>query len=309
VVNTVEVERIISEMGPVESPDGKTADAGAESGAASGGTSQTFTQAPRKRLYQIREGAMLSGVCNGLAAYLNIDVTWVRLAFVLLTIFTGIWIVVYLVMMAIVPVAYTAEDRAAAFGMPFNTEELISRAKKNFEEFGNQYRWRREWRRQQRHWNRQFRHMNEQIRMATANVAPVAGTTTGRVLNSVFVPLAALVGAVIFVAWILAMFSLFTQHTIFGWELPHHMPWWVGVIGLFVIYSAVAAPLRMMRKGGQHNAGYHPGWGVLHAFMWIGFTALLFWAAYTFFPGVHELVDQLMWAANLTATTISETIV
>ena len=36
---------------------------------------------------------------------------------------------------------------------------------------------------------------------------------------------------------------------------------------------------------------------------------MLFWGAYTFFPGVRELVDQLMWAANLTATTISETIV
>ena len=36
---------------------------------------------------------------------------------------------------------------------------------------------------------------------------------------------------------------------------------------------------------------------------------LLFWVAYHYFPGVRELVDSLMWAANLTATTISETIV
>ena len=26
----------------------------------------------------------------------------------------------------------------------------------------------------------------------------------------------------------------------------------------------------------------------------------MFWVAYTFFPGVREMVDQLMWAANLT---------
>jgi phage shock protein PspC (stress-responsive transcriptional regulator) len=50
-----------------------------------------------KRLYQIREGAMLSGVCMGIAAYLNIDVTVVRIVFVLLTLLTGgIWILVYI---------------------------------------------------------------------------------------------------------------------------------------------------------------------------------------------------------------------
>jgi len=35
----------------------------------------------------------------------------------------------------------------------------------------------------------------------------------------------------------------------------------------------------------------------------------LFWCAYTFLPGIRELVDNLMWAANLTATTLSETLV
>jgi hypothetical protein len=36
---------------------------------------------------------------------------------------------------------------------------------------------------------------------------------------------------------------------------------------------------------------------------------LVFWLAYTLLPGVREVVDQLMWAAHLTVTTISETIV
>jgi len=311
VVNTSEVEKIIEEMGPVESADEKAekeaAGAGAEAGA--GASSQTFTPPPRKRLFQIREGAMWSGVCNGIAAYLNVDVTWVRIAFVLLTIFSsGVWFLVYLVLMFVIPTAVTPEDRAAAFGMPFNTEELISRAKKNFEEFGQNYRWRREWRRQQRHWTRQFKHMNEQLRMATANAAPAAGTGA-RAMMSVFLPIAALLGAVLFVAWILAMFSLVTQHSIFGWYLPHNMPWWVGVIGLALLYGVISAPLRMVRHGGARSASHHPGWGALHAVLWIGFTVLLFWAAYTWFPGIRELVDSLMWAANLTAETISETIV
>ena len=37
-------------------------------------------------------------------------------------------------MLVIVPYADTAEDRAAAFGVPFNTEDILGRAKKNFED-------------------------------------------------------------------------------------------------------------------------------------------------------------------------------
>ena len=194
VVSTLEVERIIAEMGPVESADEKSAHAGTE-GDSSGATNTAGP--PRKRLFRIYEGAMWSGVCNGIAAYLNVDVTWVRIVFVLLTIFSsGVWFLAYVVLMFVMPVANTAEDRAAAFGMPFNTEELISRAKKNFEEFDQQFKWRREWRRQQRHWNRQFRHMNEQLRAATAHAGPVMGQAA-RAVGGLFVVIAALVGAVI----------------------------------------------------------------------------------------------------------------
>src|SRR5688572_16805060 len=199
VVSSIEVERIIAEMGPVESPDEKPADSTVDG--VPGSASSYSGSRPRKRLFKIREGEMFTGVCNGIAAYINVDVTWVRIAVTLLTVFSwGGLFFVYLVLAFIIPYAETAEDRAAAFGMPFNTEELISRAKKNFEEFGQQYRWRREWRRQQRHWNRQFRNMNEQLRVATANAAPAMENTAraiGGVFGGVFVVIAALVSAVI----------------------------------------------------------------------------------------------------------------
>ena len=64
---------------------------------------------PRKRLFKIREGAMWAGVCNGIAAYINVDVTWVRIAFALITIFSwGGMILVYIVLAFIVPTADTA---------------------------------------------------------------------------------------------------------------------------------------------------------------------------------------------------------
>ena len=303
VVNTAEVERIITEMGPVEAPDGKGTDStfeGSGTAAAAGPAS-----APRKRLYKIREGAMWGGVCNGIAAYMGLDVTWVRIGTVVLTLFTGVTLLIYLAMLIIVPYADTAEDRAAAFGVPFNTEDILGRAKKNIEE-SNQ-RWHREWRRQQRHWNRQFKHMNQQLRASAANVAPHMGPAARGVM-AVLLPIAAIVGALLFVGWILAMMSLVTQNSIFGWYLPHGIPMWVGLLALFAIYMIVSAPLRAVRSGGQNGSGFHPGWRALHTIIWIGFVGLLFWVAYTFFPGVHELVDQLMWAANLTVSTISDTI-
>jgi phage shock protein PspC (stress-responsive transcriptional regulator) len=310
VVSEAEVAKIIEEMGPVESAEEKAAGATPEGAAAEQASSSSYAgPQPRKRLFNIREGAMWAGVCNGIAAYINVDVTWVRIAFALITVFSwGGMIIVYIALAFIVPTANTAEDRAAAFGMPFNTEELIGRAKKNFEKFGSDYRWRREWRRQQRHWNRQWAHMNEQMRNFSAQAAPQV-SNSARAIMGVFMPIAAVVGAVLFVVWSLALLSLVTQQTVFGFGLPHGMPLWVGILLLCMLYFAISAPLKAIRHGGHQAAGNHPGWGALHFLMWVGFTALFFWLAYTFFPGVRELVDQLMWAADLTVSNISNTIV
>lgn len=40
----------------------------------------------------------LAGVCGGVAAYMNLDATLVRAAFILLTLFTGIGLIAYLVL-------------------------------------------------------------------------------------------------------------------------------------------------------------------------------------------------------------------
>ena len=57
-----------------------------------------------KKLYRIPTDGMLGGVCAGLGEYLNIDVTIVRLIFILLflTGSAGFWI--YLIMWIIIPV-------------------------------------------------------------------------------------------------------------------------------------------------------------------------------------------------------------
>ncbi len=58
-----------------------------------------------KRLTRSRTEKMLAGICGGLAAYLDIDPTIIRLLFVLATFFTLAFpgILIYLVMWIIVP--------------------------------------------------------------------------------------------------------------------------------------------------------------------------------------------------------------
>ena len=56
-----------------------------------------------KRLYRAREGRVVAGVCAGLAAYFGVDPTLVRLAFALVTVFSGIGVLLYLVAWVLIP--------------------------------------------------------------------------------------------------------------------------------------------------------------------------------------------------------------
>ncbi len=315
VVSGAEINGILQEMGPVESAEDEKPDASFTGASATQNAAGSVPPPePRKRLFKIREGALFGGVCNGIAAYMGVDVTWVRIAAVLITLFTsGVVVLFYLGLMFIVPYANTSEDRAAAFGAPFSTQEFIGRAKKKPEDSREYDRWRREWRRQQRHWQRQWNHMSNhmsaQMAQATAQATPYVSqglSTGGRVAMAVFLPIAALIGAVVFVLFIIALISLVTQQTVFGWYLPHDVPLWMGVIGLIILYSLVSIPIRLLRYGGQ-SAAAHPGWSALHTVLWIGFTVGLLWLAYWVIPGVSETADQLLWATELTMDNLSAT--
>ena len=56
-----------------------------------------------RRLYRSRTDKMLGGVCAGLGELLDIDLTIVRLVFVLLTIWGGAGAIIYLVLWLIAP--------------------------------------------------------------------------------------------------------------------------------------------------------------------------------------------------------------
>jgi phage shock protein PspC (stress-responsive transcriptional regulator) len=65
-------------------------------------TSPSPSPAPR-RLERSRSNRVIGGVCGGVATYLNMDPTLVRVLTVVLSLFTGVPVVVYLVLLLVVP--------------------------------------------------------------------------------------------------------------------------------------------------------------------------------------------------------------
>ncbi len=305
VVSAAEVEQILAEMGPVDAaPGGNAGDSGGQDPRAEAGSPRTKADAgAAKRLYQIRDGAMISGVCNGLAAYFNVDVAIVRLIFVILAVVTkGAWIVAYFVMMFVIPYATTSEEHAAAQGLPFNAQELVDQATKHFADFKNgKEEWKRNWRRQQRDWRRHFVRQQREWRRkwpgpywwreGVQNVPYEA-----RVLAGVTVPILGLVSAAMFLLFVYALFSLATAGIVFGWPLPPNVPLWVALLGLFVLYHMLVAPLKAIRYAAYHaGAGWYSPWtGALEA----AFSVMFFWLAYAYVPAfrafVHGVVTALM---------------
>ncbi|MET3287962.1 PspC domain-containing protein [Brevibacillus fluminis] len=68
------------------------------------------------RLYRSGHDKKLFGVCGGVAQFLRIDSTLVRLGVIVLTIFTGIPILIYLAMAMIVPKEPTWVNPMSEFG-------------------------------------------------------------------------------------------------------------------------------------------------------------------------------------------------
>jgi phage shock protein PspC (stress-responsive transcriptional regulator) len=287
VVAAGEVEQIIKEMGPVET-------AAAAESTSDSGRSKARTSAPR-RLYLIREGAILAGVCNGLAAYLNIDSTVIRIVFALLAIVTkGAFIFVYVVLAIVIPSANTSEERAAAFGEAFNARELIDRATKNFKDESRH--WNRSWRRQQRRWRR---HWRQTARDATwtappAPAPPPAGYAT-RMLAGFMVPMLSVASAVFFWVCAYAVFTLLTMREAFGILLPDDVPLWVGLLVLWFVYQSAAWPLNTARRASYQALGglHHASVAALDGMLSLGIALFVVWFAYNNVPAVREFLRAL----------------
>jgi phage shock protein PspC (stress-responsive transcriptional regulator) len=276
VITAAEVAQIVAEMGPVASGAGTESGEKNGTGAKQGGT--TSVPPPPKRLYRIPDGAMIAGVCTGLGAYFQIDVTLIRIGFVVLALLTkGVGILVYIAMMFLVPEANTPEERAAAGGVPFNAREVVDRVKRQYEQ-GSRH-WNRQWRRKQRRWRRAA------WSGAAAVPPPLAWTAA-------IVPLFGLVHLILFLIAAAMMISLVNRGAILNWQVPPDMPLWAAALMLFFAYQIVVSPFRAAQHWRWHPAASAAGgWLALWATVtWLIGLAIVLWVASSHVPEIGEFM-------------------
>jgi phage shock protein PspC (stress-responsive transcriptional regulator) len=107
VVTLAELIPALDQIGTVQtSGDGSAADSASAFASASASTTPPRPAQASPALRQISQGALISGVCLGLARYFGLDTTLMRVAFVLLLFLTqGAMIAVYLALMLVMPFA------------------------------------------------------------------------------------------------------------------------------------------------------------------------------------------------------------
>lgn len=77
-----------------------------------------------RRLFRDIDRKSIGGVCAGLAALLDIDITIIRVLFVLALVLGGCGLIIYIVLWIVIPAAETPEDKCAMRGLPPTRENL-----------------------------------------------------------------------------------------------------------------------------------------------------------------------------------------
>jgi phage shock protein PspC (stress-responsive transcriptional regulator) len=113
VVTLAEMQPALDEIGSVQVPG------------TAGGPSQA-TQDTTRALQQVSEGALISGVCQGLARYMRLDVSMLRVVAVLLLLATGGgMILIYLALMLLLPYAPLERGGPPLRKLPAKSRALV----------------------------------------------------------------------------------------------------------------------------------------------------------------------------------------
>ncbi len=113
-----------------------------------------------KRLYRAGKDYVIGGVCAGLADYLAIDVTLLRILWLALTLFNGVGVIVYFVCMVLIPknpqhekLPAAERTRAGNSGLYVGVALVILGAMITFDNLFDFFWWRYDWWFFNFHWN------------------------------------------------------------------------------------------------------------------------------------------------------------
>jgi hypothetical protein len=207
----------------------------------------------------------------------------------------GLIAIAYLVLMFVVPTANTAEERAAARGLPFNAQELVDQAKRHYADLQESHqRWREK---RQRRKERAFWRPKEQRARDEAPSRPFERPQPGygaQVAAGIVLPLVGVISAALTVVCLVGVVSLLVTGDVLSWRLPLDVPPWAAILALVAAYAIVTAPLRALRYASYDALGPRRGrfafWdGVLR----LSLVILALWIAARWVPGVDELFHEL----------------
>jgi len=93
---------------------------------------ETTFQQPNKRLFRDPDNTVLGGVCSGVGHYLKIDAVWIRLIF-LAMLWSGLSILFYFVLWAIIPKAETTAQKLEMKGKAATLSNIEDYVRKGYE--------------------------------------------------------------------------------------------------------------------------------------------------------------------------------
>ena len=257
VISTREMRGIIAEMGPVD-PDLPAAK----------------PLKVKRKLYLIREGAWIAGVCEGLATYFIIDVMIVRLIFVILALITsGAWVIVYVAMMLFIPHADTPEQKAESRGETFLADDYLARLKAAQESSTPTAL---------SYWTGFYKRWFNFTRVGTA----------------LFYFFAAIALGLLVIGWFVALYSVVSTGAIFGFVLLPGATKATTCVFLSCIFLLIFLPLQslaeeaeMHAKGLQYKTGIMEKIGRI--FVWAVALYVIFSISYEYYPPIHDSVNAI----------------
>lgn len=336
VVTAKELSHVLAEMGPVSvesseqnfpNEEGKAGDPPAEEnsgpqspgkGSEASSSSSSFAakgngNSPSKRLYCVKHGAMLFGVCTGLQYYTKAPVFLWRILFILFAVCTGgIGFLCYAVLPLFIPSADAATEREISNGPVPTTQDLIRRAREGYYEalkgFGTPE--------ERREWKKRFKQDMSDWKYAANSSRAGAGQARGPFRFDKNSPLGALlfisvlVGACLLLLFgVLAILSFLSHGSLFGLHFPAGLPAWLWIFIFFVLCQLILSPLFFVRSSfgccGRRSCGSGCGGLIFGLLLVLGLSWWIFPAQTKSFvdkvpPTVNKVVDEVKnwWAEH-----------
>jgi phage shock protein PspC (stress-responsive transcriptional regulator) len=85
---------------------------------------RTYNSNSDKKFFRNPDERVLGGVASGIACYFGFDTIWMRLFFVMTTLFLGFGPAIYIILWIVIPEAKTASDKLQMKGEPINIDNI-----------------------------------------------------------------------------------------------------------------------------------------------------------------------------------------